>query len=247
MIKIKNLEASIKKKKILKGINLNIEYGEIHAIMGPNGCGKSTLCSVLAGKSTYKTNGNIFYKNKDIINTSPEERSFMGIFISFQNPIEIPGISIMNFIYTSINEIRKNQNLNKLSTSNILTTLKQNCKLIGMKEKYLFRFFNENFSGGERKKIEILQMLMLNPEFTILDEIDSGLDVDSLKRITTIIKNNKSNNKSMIIITHYQKILKYIEPDYVHIMNEGVIVKSGYKNLAEQIEKEGYNTIINNI
>lgn len=246
MLKIKNLNVFIKEKPILNNINLNIKPGEIHAIMGPNGSGKSSLCYTIAGKKEYKiTQGDISFKNKIITNASVEERANMGIFISFQYPIEIPGISIINFLKTSIEEMRKYKKLTKMTVREILQQIKLICKTLQINSKLLNRSFNENFSGGEKKKIEIFQSLMLNPELLILDELDSGLDIDALRIITKAINKNKNNNKSIIIITHYQRILKYITPDHVHILHDGTIIKQGDYKLANKIEEKGYKWLIN--
>jgi len=244
MLKIKNLEVFIDKKKILKGINLEILSGEIHAIMGPNGSGKSTLASVLAGKEIYKiTNGSINFFKKDLIELSPEERAGEGIFLAFQYPVEIPGVSIVNFIKTAINQIRIYKEIDTLDAVSFISYMNEKIKLINIDKNLLNRSLNEGFSGGEKKKNEIFQMAMLDPKLIILDETDSGLDVDSLKEAAKSINKLKNKNNSIIIITHYQRLLNYITPDFVHIIYNGKIIKSGDKNLAIKIEKKGYNWI----
>jgi Fe-S cluster assembly ATP-binding protein len=245
MLQIHNLIVSIKNKTILNNINLKINSGEVHAIMGPNGSGKSSLCYTLAGKQEYQIDsGYITFQNEKINNISPEYRACKGLFVSFQNPIEIPGISIINFINTAITEIFKNNNLKKPSAKNILKNIYKNCELLNLNTKLLNRSLNENFSGGEKKKIEIFQMMMLNPSLLVLDEIDSGLDIDSLKDISKVINIFKNKNKAIIIITHYQRILNYIIPDYVHVLNQGTIIKTGNKILAQDIEEKGYKWIL---
>jgi len=244
MLKIKNLEVFIDKKKILKGINLEILSGEIHAIMGPNGSGKSTLASVLAGKEIYKiTNGSINFFKKDLTELSPEERAGEGIFLAFQYPVEIPGVSIVNFIKTAINQIRIYKEIDTLDAVSFISYMNEKIKLINIDKNLLNRSLNEGFSGGEKKKNEIFQMAMLDPKLIILDETDSGLDIDSLKAAAKSINKLKNKNNSIIIITHYQRLLNYITPDFVHVIYNGKIIKSGDKNLAIKIEKKGYNWI----
>ena len=244
MLKIENLKAEIDGIKILKGINLTVNTGEIHAIMGPNGSGKSTLSSVIAGKEEYEvTGGSIAFNNEDLLELAPEERANEGIFLSFQYPVEIPGISVSNFIKTSLNEQRKYKNLDPIATSELLRLMREKMKLLNIKQGYLSRNMNEGFSGGEKKRNEIFQMAMLNPKLSILDETDSGLDIDALRIVANGVNNLKNNENATIVITHYQRLLDYIVPDYVHILHDGKIVKSGDKNLALELEKRGYEWI----
>ena len=244
MLKIENLKAEIDGIKILKGINLTVNAGEIHAIMGPNGSGKSTLSSVIAGKEEYEvTDGSIAFNNEDLLDLAPEERAHEGIFLSFQYPVEIPGISVSNFIKTSLNEQRKFKNLDPIATSELLRLMREKMKLLNIKQGYLSRNMNEGFSGGEKKRNEIFQMAMLNPRLSILDETDSGLDIDALKIVANGVNTLKNNENATIVITHYQRLLDYIVPDYVHILHDGRIVKSGDKNLALEMEEKGYEWI----
>ena len=244
MLKIENLKAEIDGIKILKGINLTVNAGEIHAIMGPNGSGKSTLSSVIAGKEEYEvTDGSITFNNEDLLDLAPEERANEGIFLSFQYPVEIPGISVSNFIKTSLNEQRKFKNLDPIATSELLRLMREKMKLLNIKQGYLSRNMNEGFSGGEKKRNEIFQMAMLNPKLSILDETDSGLDIDALKIVANGVNTLKNNENATIVITHYQRLLDYIVPDYVHILHDGRIVKSGDKNLALEMEEKGYEWI----
>ena len=244
MLKIENLKAEIDGIKILKGINLTVNAGEIHAIMGPNGSGKSTLSSVIAGKEEYEvTDGSIAFNNEDLLDLAPEERAHEGIFLSFQYPVEIPGISVSNFIKTSLNEQRKFKNLDPIATSELLRLMREKMKLLNIKQGYLSRNMNEGFSGGEKKRNEIFQMAMLNPKLSILDETDSGLDIDALKIVANGVNTLKNNENATIVITHYQRLLEYIVPDYVHILHDGRIVKSGDKNLALEMEEKGYEWI----
>lgn len=244
MLEVKNLHVSTGNRKILKGININIKYGEIHVIMGPNGSGKSTLSSVITGKSEYNiTDGDIFFEEKSIINTTPEERSHIGIFLSFQNPIEIPGISMINFIRTSLNSIRKARGLKELNASEMLEKIYKVAKIFNIDKEFLYRSLNYGFSGGEKKISEMFQMAILEPKLSILDEIDSGLDIDALRIVSNGIKSIKKTNNSILIITHYQRLLNYISPDYVHVLYEGKIVKSGDSQLAFELEKKGYDWI----
>ena len=244
MLKIENLKAEIDGIKILKGINLTVNTGEIHAIMGPNGSGKSTLSSVIAGKEEYEvTGGSITFNNEDLSELAPEQRANEGIFLSFQYPVEIPGISVSNFIKTSLNEQRKYKNLDPIATSELLRLMREKMKLLNIKQGYLSRNMNEGFSGGEKKRNEIFQMAMLNPKLSILDETDSGLDIDALRIVANGVNNLKNNENATIVITHYQRLLDYIVPDYVHILHDGKIVKSGDKNLALELEKRGYEWI----
>ncbi|MAR21985.1 MAG: Fe-S cluster assembly ATPase SufC [Flavobacteriales bacterium] len=244
MLKIENLKAEIDGIKILKGINLTVNAGEIHAIMGPNGSGKSTLSSVIAGKEEYEvTDGSITFNNEDLLELAPEERANEGIFLSFQYPVEIPGISVSNFIKTSLNEQRKFKNLDPIATSELLRLMREKMKLLNINQGYLSRNMNEGFSGGEKKRNEIFQMAMLNPKLSILDETDSGLDIDALKIVANGVNTLKNNENATIVITHYQRLLDYIVPDYVHILHNGKIVKSGDKNLALEMEERGYEWI----
>ena len=244
MLKIENLKAEIDGIKILKGINLTVNAGEIHAIMGPNGSGKSTLSSVIAGKEEYEvTDGSITFNNEDLLELAPEERANEGIFLSFQYPVEIPGISVSNFIKTSLNERRKFKNLDPIATSELLRLMREKMKLLNINQGYLSRNMNEGFSGGEKKRNEIFQMAMLNPKLSILDETDSGLDIDALKIVANGVNTLKNNENATIVITHYQRLLDYIVPDYVHILHDGKIVKSGDKNLALEMEERGYEWI----
>ena len=244
MLKIENLKAEIDGIKILKGINLTVNAGEIHAIMGPNGSGKSTLSSVIAGKEEYEvTDGSITFNNEDLLDLAPEERAHEGIFLSFQYPIEIPGISVSKFIKTSLNEQRKFKSLDPIATSELLRLMREKMKLLNIKQGYLSRNMNEGFSGGEKKRNEIFQMAMLNPKLSILDETDSGLDIDALKIVANGVNTLKNNENATIVITHYQRLLDYIVPDYVHVLYDGKIVKSGDKNLALEMEEKGYEWI----
>ena len=244
MIKIKNLKASIEDKDILKGIDLEIKAGEVHAIMGPNGSGKSTLASVITGKEEYEmTEGQILFENEDLDEVSPEERAHKGIFMSFQYPIEIPGITTTNFIKTAINETRKAKRENDMPAKDMLKMLREKCDLLDIDQKFLSRSINEGFSGGEKKRNEIFQMAMLEPKLAILDETDSGLDIDALKIVANGVNKLKSEDNAVMVITHYQRLLDHIVPDYVHVLFDGKIVKSGGKGLAFELEKKGYDWI----
>ncbi|MGX7591324.1 Fe-S cluster assembly ATPase SufC [Candidatus Karelsulcia muelleri] len=241
MLKIVDLSASINNKIILKNINLNINSNEVHVLMGPNGSGKSSLSSLIAGKKEISiTKGKILFENKNITSLSPEEIAQRGIFLSFQDPIEIPGISLINFIKYSINEIRKSKNLKEISYKDFIKKVENVSKIIGLNKAFLSRSINLGFSGGEKKRCEIFQMGMIEPKLAILDEIDSGLDLDALKIIANGILKLKNNKSSLLIITHYNRILKLIRPDQIHILYKGQIIKSGSKNLALKIEKYGY-------
>lgn len=244
MLKINNLHAQIEDKKILNGINLNIKAGEIHAIMGPNGSGKSTLASVIAGKEDYEiTKGEMLFNDNSIDELSAEERAHKGIFMSFQYPIEIPGVTITNFIKTAINETRKARGEKDMPASQMLKLLREKCSMLGIDRKFLSRSINDGFSGGEKKRNEIFQMAMLEPTLAILDETDSGLDIDALKIVASGVNKLKKKDNAVVIITHYQRLLDYIIPDYVHILFDGKIVKSGKKDLAIKLEKRGYDWI----
>ena len=244
MLKIKNIHAKIEDKGILNGIDLEIKAGEIHAIMGPNGSGKSTLASVITGKEEYEvTDGQILFENEDLEEVSPEERAHKGIFMSFQYPIEIPGITTTNFIKTAINETRKARGENDMPAKDMLKMLREKCDLLDIDQKFLSRSINDGFSGGEKKRNEIFQMAMLEPKLAILDETDSGLDIDALKIVANGVNKLKSQDNAVVVITHYQRLLDYIVPDYVHVLFDGKIVKSGTKDLAHEIEKKGYDWI----
>ena len=244
MLKIKNLHAQVEDKDILKGIDLEIKAGEIHAIMGPNGSGKSTLASVITGKEEYEmTEGKILFEDEDLDEVSPEERAHKGIFMSFQYPIEIPGITTTNFIKTAINETRKARGENDMPAKDMLKMLREKCDLLDIDQKFLSRSINDGFSGGEKKRNEIFQMAMLEPKLAILDETDSGLDIDALKIVANGVNKLKSEDNAVLVITHYQRLLDHIVPDYVHVLFDGKIVKSGGKELAFELEKKGYDWI----
>ena len=242
MLEIKNLIAQIEGKTILNGVNLKVNKGEVHAIMGPNGSGKSTLSSVIAGNEDYEvSSGSIKYEGDDLLEMAPEERSHRGVFLSFQYPVEIPGLSVSNFIKTAINEKRKAFGQENISAKELLQLFKEKCELLNIDKEYLSRSLNEGFSGGEKKRNEIFQMAMMEPKLSILDETDSGLDIDALKIVANGVNSLKSSSNSIILITHYQRLLNYIIPDFVHILKDGKIVMSGDKSLAQKLEKEGYS------
>ena len=242
MLEIKNLKAQIEGKTILNGVNLKVNKGEVHAIMGPNGSGKSTLSSVIAGNEDYEvSSGSITYEGDDLLEMAPEERSHRGVFLSFQYPVEIPGLSVSNFIKTAINEKRKAFGQENISAKELLQLFKEKCELLNIDKEYLSRSLNEGFSGGEKKRNEIFQMAMMEPKLSILDETDSGLDIDALKIVANGVNSLKSSSNSIILITHYQRLLNYIIPDFVHILKDGKIVMSGDKSLAQKLEKEGYS------
>ena len=244
MLKINNLHASVDDKAILKGINLEVKAGEVHAIMGPNGSGKSTLASVIAGKDDYQmTEGEILFENEDISELAPEERAHKGVFLSFQYPVEIPGVSVTNFIRTAINETRKAQGLEPMPANEMLKMIREKSEMLEIDRKFLSRSLNEGFSGGEKKRNEIFQMAMLEPKLAILDETDSGLDIDALKIVANGVNKIKSDDNAVILITHYQRLLDYIVPDFVHVLMNGKIVKSGTKELAYELEEKGYDWI----
>ena len=244
MLSIKNLHASIDGKEILKGINLEVKAGEVHAIMGPNGSGKSTLSSVLAGREEYEvTEGEIIFNGKNLLELSPEDRAREGVFLAFQYPIEIPGVSNVNFLKTAINEIRAYKGLAPMEAKDFLARLKEKQKLVELDGKLANRSVNEGFSGGEKKRNEIFQMAMLEPKLAILDETDSGLDIDALRIVAGGVNKLKSKDNATIVITHYQRLLDYIVPDVVHVLYNGKIVKTGPKELALELEEKGYDFI----
>jgi len=244
MLKIKDIHAKIEEKSILNGINLEIKPGEVHAIMGPNGSGKSTLASVITGKEEYEiTKGNILFENKDLDEVSPEERAHKGIFMSFQYPIEIPGVTITNFLKTAINETKKARGEKEMSAKDMLKMLREKSNMLEIDGKFLSRSINDGFSGGEKKRNEIFQMAMLEPKLAILDETDSGLDIDALKIVANGVNKLRSKKNAIMVITHYQRLLDYIVPDYVHVLFDGKIVKSGTKDLALELEEKGYDWI----
>ncbi len=242
MLKIKNLHASVEGNEILKGIDLEINPGEKHAIMGPNGGGKSTLANVITGNDAYEvTEGEIIFEGENILELDPEERAQKGIFLSFQYPVEIPGVSVMNFMRTAINAIRKSKGEEDISGKELMALLKKNSALLGIDLKFLQRYLNEGFSGGEKKRNEIFQMAMLDPKLSILDETDSGLDIDALRIVADGVNKLHRSDNSALVITHYQRLLNYIVPDFVHVLVDGKIVKTGDKNLAIKLEDKGYD------
>jgi Fe-S cluster assembly ATP-binding protein len=244
MISIKNLHASIDGKEILKGINLEIKAGEVHAIMGPNGSGKSTLSSVLAGREDYEiTEGEVIFNGKNLLELSPEDRAREGVFLAFQYPVEIPGVSNITFLKTAINEIRTYKGLPPMESKDFLAMVKEKQKLVELDNKLANRSVNEGFSGGEKKRNEIFQMAMLEPKLAILDETDSGLDIDALRIVAGGVNKLKSKDNAVVVITHYQRLLDYIVPDFVHVLYKGKIVKSGTKELALELEEKGYDWI----
>ncbi|OZI09523.1 Fe-S cluster assembly ATPase SufC [Siphonobacter sp. BAB-5385] len=244
MLKIENLQASIGEKQILKGINLEVKPGEVHAIMGPNGSGKSTLASVLAGREDYDvTGGTVQFDGKDLLELAPEERAAEGIFLAFQYPVEIPGVSTTNFLKTALNEIRKYRGEEPLDAVSFLKRMKEKMKLVNIDQSLLSRSLNEGFSGGEKKRNEVFQMAMLEPKLGILDETDSGLDIDALRIVAEGVNTLRDGERSFIVVTHYQRLLDYIVPDFVHVLYKGRIVKSGTKELALELEEKGYDWI----
>ena len=240
MLKIKNLKATINEKIILKGLDLNIKPGEVHAIMGPNGSGKSTLANVLSGKSGYEIEGEINFEGMNLNDLKIEERAQKGIFLAFQYPLEIPGVNTNNFLKTSLNSVRKARGQKELDTLTFLKLIKEKAKELNIDEKFLSRQLNVGFSGGEKKKNEILQMKLLEPKFSILDETDSGLDIDALRIVADGVNSYKNKENSFLIITHYQRLLDYIKPDYIHVLSAGKIIKTGNADLGKQLEKTGY-------
>ena len=244
MLKIDNLHASVEDKAILRGINLDIKPGEVHAIMGPNGSGKSTLASVVAGKEDYEVDeGEILLDGENIDELGPEERAHKGVFLSFQYPVEIPGLSVTNFIKTAINETRKAKGLEDMPANEMLKLIREKSEMLEIDRKFLSRSLNEGFSGGEKKRNEIFQMAMLEPKLAILDETDSGLDIDALRIVANGVNKLKSKDNAVVVITHYQRLLDYIVPDHVHVLMNGKIVKSGGAELAHELEAKGYDWI----
>lgn len=244
MLKIQNLHASIGEKEILKGLNLEVNPGEIHAIMGPNGSGKSTLSSVLAGNENYEvTSGSILFEGKDLTELAPEERAGEGIFLAFQYPVEIPGVSMMNFLKTAVQEVRQYRGQEALDAKAFLQRVKEKQALVELDKKLANRSVNEGFSGGEKKRNEIFQMAMLEPKLAILDETDSGLDIDALRIVASGVNKLRNKDNAFLVITHYQRLLDYIVPDFVHVLYQGRIVRSGNKDLALELEERGYDWI----
>ena len=244
MLKIENLKAGIEEAKILNGIDLSVNAGEVHAIMGPNGSGKSTLSAVIAGNESYEVeSGSIIFEGENLLELDPDQRAHKGVFLSFQYPVEIPGISVSNFLKAAISEKRKQLGLDPISAKDLLGKMREKMELLNMKKGYLSRNMNEGFSGGEKKRNEIFQMAMLEPKLAILDETDSGLDIDALKIVANGVNKLKNKNNATIVITHYQRLLDYIIPDYVHVLHNGRIIKSGGKELALELEEKGYDWI----
>ncbi|ATA89876.1 Fe-S cluster assembly ATPase SufC [Capnocytophaga stomatis] len=242
MLEIKNLHASVEDKEILKGINLTVKAGEVHAIMGPNGAGKSTLSAVVSGNEAFEvTEGDIILEGESILEDAPEERAHKGIFMSFQYPVEIPGISVTNFIKTAVNEARKARGEEEMPAAELLKKIREKAELLDINKDFLSRSLNEGFSGGEKKRNEIFQMAMLEPKVAILDETDSGLDIDALRIVANGVNKLKGKDNAVIVITHYQRLLDYIVPDFVHVLHDGKIVKSGGKELALELEEKGYD------
>ena len=245
MLEIKNLQAGIENKPILKGIDLSVNAGEVHAIMGPNGSGKSTLASVLAGRDGYDvTGGEVLLQDDDLLHLAPEERAREGVFLAFQYPVEIPGVNSAYFLRSAVNEIRKHRGEEELDAMNFLKAVKAKMKELGLSEDFLKRPVNAGFSGGEKKRNEILQMAMLNPKLAVLDETDSGLDIDALRIVADGVNRLKGTDNAQVVITHYQRLLDYIVPDFVHVLYDGRIIKSGDKTLAHELEEKGYDWLI---
>ena len=244
MLEIKNLHASVEDKEILKGIDLKVNAGEVHAIMGPNGSRKSTLASVIAGKEEFEVSeGSILLEGEDLEDLAPEERAHKGIFLSFQYPVEIPGVTVTNFMKTAINESRKARGLEEMPANEMLKKIREKSELLEIDRKFLSRSLNEGFSGGEKKRNEIFQMAMMEPKLAILDETDSGLDIDALRIVANGVNKLRNKDNAVVVITHYQRLLEYIVPDYVHVLYNGKIVKSGTKELALELEEKGYDWI----
>ena len=243
MLQLQNLKASINDKSILNGLNLEVKSGEVHAIMGPNGSGKSTLANILSGKSGYDISGSLKYEGKNLQEIPIEERAQKGIFLAFQYPLEIPGVNTSNFLKTSLNSIRKAKGEKELDTLNLLKLIKEKASELNIDEKFLSRQLNVGFSGGEKKKNEILQMKLLEPKLAILDETDSGLDIDALRIVADGVNTHKNKNNAFIIITHYQRLLDYIKPDFIHVLSKGKIIKTGCAELGQELEKTGYENL----
>ena len=244
MLEIKNLHANVADKPILKGLNLDIAPGEVHAIMGPNGTGKSTLASTLAGRNGYEvTQGHVVFEDADLLDMEPDERARAGVFLAFQYPVEIPGVTTINFMKSAINARRKAEGEGAIKASEFMAEMKKNTELVEINQEFMKRSVNVGFSGGEKKRNEIFQMAMLNPKLCILDETDSGLDIDALRVVSEGVNAMRNKERSFLIITHYQRLLDYIEPDFVHVMYNGRIVKSGDKSLAKELEEKGYDWI----
>jgi Fe-S cluster assembly ATP-binding protein len=246
MLKIENLQARVAEKQILNGINLEVKAGEVHAIMGPNGSGKSTLASVLSGREAYEvTGGTVTFQGKNLLEMAPEDRAREGVFMAFQYPVEIPGVSTINFMKTALNQIREHRGQPAVDAVSFLNLMKEKVKLVEIDQSLLNRSLNEGFSGGEKKRNEIFQMAMLEPRLAILDETDSGLDIDALRIVSNGVNKLRSKNNAIIVVTHYQRLLEYIVPDFVHVLYKGRIVKSGTKELALELEAKGYDWIKN--
>ncbi len=243
MLQLQNLKASVNEKSILNGLNLEIKSGEVHAIMGPNGSGKSTLANILSGKSGYDVSGSLKYEGKNLREIPIEERAQKGIFLAFQYPLEIPGVNTTNFLKTSLNSIRKAKGEKELDTLNLLKLIKEKASELNIDEKFLSRQLNVGFSGGEKKKNEILQMKLLEPKLAILDETDSGLDIDALRIVADGVNSHKNKNNAFLIITHYQRLLDYIKPDFIHVLSKGKIIKTGCAELGQELEKTGYENL----
>ena len=243
MLQLQNLKASVNDKSILNGLNLEIKSGEVHAIMGPNGSGKSTLANILSGKSGYDVSGSLKYEGKNLQEIPIEERAQKGIFLAFQYPLEIPGVNTTNFLKTSLNSIRKARGEKELDTLNLLKLIKEKASELNIDEKFLSRQLNVGFSGGEKKKNEILQMKLLEPKLSILDETDSGLDIDALRIVADGVNSHKNKNNAFLIITHYQRLLDYIKPDFIHVLSKGKIIKTGCAELGQELEKTGYGNL----